>query len=127
MGGNNTLGSTWRMTIRKQCGKACDLQCTYSSTTATSFTQQQHLSPDPPRYPSSSSRLALGMGFSDTVAGLVDRLKPSSKSTSFSGIGSGNQGIVSFEDDVSYLLPTCRQRIRRLSRLVPQLTIPSLR
>lgn len=40
------------------------------------------------------------MGFSDTVAGLVDRFKPSNKSTSFSGIGSGNQGIVSFEDDM---------------------------
>jgi len=40
------------------------------------------------------------MGFSDTVAGLVDRLKPSHKSTSFSGIGNANQGIVSFEDDM---------------------------
>jgi len=52
------------------------------------------------------------MGFSDTVAGLVDRLKPSNKSTSFSGIGSGNQGIVSFEDDVSSLLPTRQQSTR---------------
>jgi len=69
------------------------------------------------------SRLASGMGFSDTVAGLVDRLKPSSKSTSFSGIGSGNQGIVSFEDDVSSLLPTCRRCTHRLSH--PQLTVPS--
>ena len=42
------------------------------------------------------------MGFSDTVTGLVDRFKPSNKPTSFSGIGSGNQGIVSFEDDVSF-------------------------
>lgn len=46
------------------------------------------------------------MGFSDTVAGLVDRLKPANKSSSFSGIGSGNQGIVSFEDEVSFLIPT---------------------
>ena len=73
------------------------------------------------------SKLALGMGFSDTVAGLVDRLKPSTKSTSFSGIGSGNQGIVSFEDDVSSLQPTCRGCARRLSHLVPRLTNPSLR
>ena len=73
------------------------------------------------------SRLALDMGFSDTVAGLVDRLKPSSKPTSFSGIGSGNQGIVSFEDDVSSLQPTCRRCACRLSHLVPRLTNPSLR
>ena len=65
------------------------------------------------------------MGFSDTVVGLVDRLKPSNKSTSFSGIGSGNQGIVSFEDDVSSLLPTYRQRSRR-SAPGPRLTIRSL-
>lgn len=65
------------------------------------------------------------MGFSDTVVGLVDRLKPSNKSTSFSGIGSGNQGIVSFEDDVSSFLPTCRQRSRCFAS-GPRLTIRSL-
>ena len=65
-------------------------------------TQQQPLSPDPPRYPI-LSKLASVMGFSDTIGGLVDRLKPASKPTSFSGIGSGNHGIVSFEDDVSSL------------------------
>jgi hypothetical protein len=42
------------------------------------------------------------MGFSDTVASLVDRLKPSNKSAPFSGIGSGNQGVVSFEDNVGF-------------------------
>lgn len=67
------------------------------------------------------------MGFSDTVTGLVDRLKPSNKSTPFSGIGSGNQGIVSFEDDVSSLLPMRRQCARRLSHLGPRLIIPFLR
>ena len=64
------------------------------------------------------------MGFSDTVAGLVDRLRPSSKFTSFSGIGSGNQGIVSFEDDVSSLLPTCNCHPLRLAL---RLIVPFLR
>lgn len=87
---------------------------------------KQPLSLHPPRHPA-PSRLASGMGFSDTVAGLVDRLKPSNKPTSFSGIGSGNHGIVSFEDDVSPLPPTCRQRVCRISHLVSQLTIRFLR
>jgi hypothetical protein len=56
------------------------------------------------------------MGFLDTLTGLVDRLKPSNKPTSFSGIGSGNQGIISFEDNVSFL-PPISQLIR------PPLTI----
>lgn len=67
------------------------------------------------------------MGLSDTVAGLVDRFKPSNKPTSFSGIGSGNHGIVNFEDDVSSLPSTCRQRSRRLLHLVSRLTVPFLR
>lgn len=63
------------------------------------------------------------MGFSDTVQGLVDRLKPSSKPTKFSGIGSGNQGIISFEDDVSSLPLVSRQPTRHPSALAPRLTI----
>jgi hypothetical protein len=60
------------------------------------------------------------MGFSDTVTGLVDRFKPSNKLTSFSGIGSGNQGIVSFEEDVSSP-PMRLQRTRNPSTITPQL------
>ena len=67
------------------------------------------------------------MGFSDTITGLVDRLNPSNKPTSFSGIGSGNQGIVSFQDDVSALLPACRQCPRHPSRMIPRLTIQLIR
>jgi hypothetical protein len=61
------------------------------------------------------------MGFSDTVTGLVDRLKPSNKLNSFSGIGSGNQGIVSFEEDVSSL------PVDNAPAITPRLTILSLR
>ena len=87
-----------------------------SDAAATSSLLIPHHIPSPP-----------AMGLSDTIAGLVDRLKPSNKSSSFSGIGSGNQGIVSFEDDVSSLLPAYRQCAGRVSPPVPRLTVPSPR
>ena len=63
------------------------------------------------------------MGFSDTITGLVDRLKPTNKPTSFSGIGSGNQGARSFEDDVSSLPLVSKQPICHLPTIAPRLTI----
>lgn len=54
------------------------------------------------------------MGFSDTVAGLVDRLKPSNKLSSFSGIGSGNQGIVSFQDEMIVSKPMIVFRVTQI-------------
>jgi hypothetical protein len=84
-----------------------------SDAAATSSLLILHHTPSPP-----------AMGLSDTITGLVDRLKPSNKSSSFSGIGSGNQGIVSFEDDVSSLLPAYRQCAGRVSPPVPRLTVP---
>ena len=63
------------------------------------------------------------MGFSDSIAGLVDRLKPSNKSTSFSGIGSGNHGIISFEDNVSSLSSIYQQLTLHLSTVAPRLMV----